>query len=225
MQHVIILFLMLGLAAGCGANVIRSGLFNSNSVMLQPSAEFTIYVQTGNISENQEVSLASLAPRLSSKGYKVVSDPGAAYYWLQARIVYCHNAKDGVTAETVAKTGFGSGIGSGGSPILTATGGNDPQPDMNAMMAKVMAMSGNSTPGMASQPPPEGILYLCVADVQITERGKGRAKTAKPAAGHGGVDSEFRMRTVAHVLQKRLNIKEATPIIQEKLNTGIAGMF
>jgi hypothetical protein len=33
------------------------------------------------------------------------------------------------------------------------------------------------------------------------------------------------MRTVAHVLQKKLNIEEATSIIQEKLNTGIAGMF
>jgi len=30
---------------------------------------------------------------------------------------------------------------------------------------------------------------------------------------------------VAHVLQKELNIQEAMPIIQEKLNTGIAGLF
>jgi hypothetical protein len=33
------------------------------------------------------------------------------------------------------------------------------------------------------------------------------------------------MRSVAHVLQKELNIEEATPIIQEKLNIGIAGLF
>jgi len=33
------------------------------------------------------------------------------------------------------------------------------------------------------------------------------------------------MRSVAHVIQKELNIAEATPIIQEKLNMGIAGLF
>src|SRR5882757_7625068 len=106
MRHAILLVLMLWLTTGC-ENIIRTGLFNSNSVMLPPTnADLTIYIQTGNISENQQVSLASLPTRLSSKGYKVVNDPAAAYYWLQARVVYCHKAKDGVTAETVALTGF-----------------------------------------------------------------------------------------------------------------------
>jgi len=231
MRRAIILLLMLGFATGC-ANVIRSGLFNSNSIMLPPSTELTIYVQTGNISENQQVSLAGLSSRLSGKGYKVVNDPGVAYYWLQARVVYCHKAKEGVTAESVAQTGFGSGIGSGGSAMININslmgGSSDSQkpPDINAMMSKMMAMAGAGMPGMGSPPPPEGVLYLCVADVQITERGKERAKMAKPSAGgQSGVASEFLMRTVAHVLQKKLNIEEATPIIQEKLNTGIAGMF
>jgi hypothetical protein len=34
-----------------------------------------------------------------------------------------------------------------------------------------------------------------------------------------------RMRMVGHVRQKDLDIPEATPIIQEKINTGIAGLF
>lgn len=227
MRRVIILFLMLSSAAGC-TNVVRSGLLNSNSVMLPPSTERTIFVQTGNISENQQVSLGSLSSRLSSKGYQVVKDPGAAYYWLQARVVYCHKAKDGVTAESVALTGFGSGIGSGGSAMASAnpfmSAGGQQVPDMSSMMS--MAMAGMGGMGGMRTPPPEGLLYLCVADVQITERGKEPAKTVKSsAARQGGPASTYRMRTVAHVLQKELNIEEATPIIQEKLNTGIAGMF
>ncbi len=227
MRRAIILFLMLGFATGC-TNVVRSGLLNSNSVMLPPSTERTIFVQTGNISENQQVSLGSLGSRLSGKGYQVVKDPAAAYYWLQARVVYCHKAKDGVTAESVAQTGFGSGIGSGGSAMASANpfmgGGGQQMPDMGSMMSMAMASMGGM--GGMGAPPPEGLLYLCVADVQITERGRDPAKTVKSsAAGQGGPASTYRMRTVAHVLQKDLNIEEATPIIQEKLNTGIAGMF
>jgi hypothetical protein len=33
------------------------------------------------------------------------------------------------------------------------------------------------------------------------------------------------MRSVGHVLQKELNIEQATPIVREKLTTGIAGPF
>jgi len=33
------------------------------------------------------------------------------------------------------------------------------------------------------------------------------------------------MRMVGHVRQKDLDIPEATPIIQEKISTGIAGIF
>lgn len=33
------------------------------------------------------------------------------------------------------------------------------------------------------------------------------------------------MRMVGHVRQKSLDIPEATPIVQEKISTGIAGLF
>lgn len=84
-------------------------------------------------------------------------------------------------------------------------------PDINAMMAA--AMRG----GMPSAPPrDETSTYLCVADVQVAERDK-QAGTGTPKL--------YTMRSVAHVLQKKLNFEEATPIIQEKLTTGIAGPF
>jgi hypothetical protein len=33
------------------------------------------------------------------------------------------------------------------------------------------------------------------------------------------------MRIVAGVRQKKLNVEEATPIVRDKLMTGVAGMF
>jgi hypothetical protein len=69
--------------------------------------------------------------------------------------------------------------------------------------------------GMAPAEKPEGTLYLCVADVLVTERGT-----------DGGMQPKsHKMRSVAHVLQKDVNVEEATPIIREKLAAGVTGPF
>jgi TraT complement resistance protein len=224
-RYILLLAMALSLTTGC-SNVVRSGLLNSNSVMMPPGMERTIYVHTANISENQQVSLSGIATQLSTKGYQVVKDPAQAHYWLQARVVYCHKAKRGVSAESVAQTGFGAGIGSGGSAMAAGgfmfgtSGGQQPMPDINAMMSMAMAQGM----GGMKQPPPEGILYMCVADVLVTEQAT-PSKAAQPVAGSNNQSPTYTMRSVAHVLQKELNIDEATPIIQEKLSTGIAGLF
>ncbi len=225
MRYVVLIVLILSLTTGC-SNIVRSGLLNSNSIMMPPGTERTIYVHTGNISENQQVSLNGIQSQLSAKGYQVVNDPAQAHYWLQAHVAYCHKAKAGVTAESVAQTGFGAGIGSGGSAMAASgfmfgsSSGQPQMPDINAMMSMAMA----SGMGGMKKPPPEGILYICVADVLVTEQ-VSPSKSAKPVAASNSQAATYTMRSVAHVLQKELNIDEATPIIQEKLNTGIAGLF
>ena len=74
-------------------------------------------------------------------------------------------------------------------------------------------------------PKAEGVTYLCVADVQITDRKIGQTVGqpigTQPAPG----PKAEQMRMVGHVRQKDLDIPEATPIIQEKIATGIAGLF
>ena len=102
-------------------------------------------------------------------------------------------------------------------------------PDMNAMMAQAMAMSGGrggfSGMQMQQAPKEEGVTYLCVADVQITDRKMGKP-LAQPMAGQTTAGPKVQqMRMVGHVRQKDLDIPEATPIIQEKISTGIAGLF
>ncbi|HPV83271.1 MAG TPA: complement resistance protein TraT, partial [Nitrospira sp.] len=90
--------------------------------------------------------------------------------------------------------------------------GGGGMPDMNAMMR--MAMSGRGGyPGMAPPPQSDDVIYLCVADVLVTEQGK------------NGPARAYKMRSVAHVLQKHLNIEEATPIVREKFGTSITGPF
>lgn len=86
---------------------------------------------------------------------------------------------------------------------------------------------GGGFPGMQMQQAPkeDGITYLCVTDVQITDRKLGKTIGA-PVGGQNASSSKVQqMRMVGHVRQKDLDIPEATPIIQDKVNTGIAGLF
>jgi hypothetical protein len=225
---------VLMLLTGC-SNVIRSGLMNSNTIFLDPNTNRSIYPQLRNVSEYQHVTLGEVNTKLTAKGYQLVQDPEQANYWNQAKVIYCHKAADGVTPESVAKAGPGTGISSGGTAMVSAASigeetarGVAGMPDMNTMMRQAMAMSGGRAgfggmsgfPGMQPPPKEDGVTYLCIADVQITDRKTGKT-IGQPSAG----SKVQQMRMVGHVRQKSLDIPEATPIVQEKIATGIAGLF
>jgi hypothetical protein len=232
----LMLFLLV-LTTGC-SNVIRSGLMNSNTVFLDPSMNRTAYLQLRNTSENQNVTLSEVQSKLTTKGYQLTKDPEQANYWIQAKVVYCHKAAEGVTPESVATANFGAGISSGGTAMVSTksigvdqTGRMMPSgmPDINAMMAQAMAMSGGQGgfPGMQMQQAPkeDGVTYLCVTDVQITDRKMGKP-LGQPMAGQATTGPKVQqMRMVGHVRQKDMDIPEATTIIQGKISTGIAGLF
>ncbi len=239
----LLLVFICGLLTGC-SNIIRSGLMNSNTVFLDPSMNRTAYLQLRNISENQQVTLTDIQTKLTTKGYQVSADPQQANYWIQAKVVYCHKAAEGVTPEQVAKAGFGAGVSSGGTVMasVNATGG-DPSmsmagmsamsmgggmPDMSAMMRQAMSGGGAGFGGMPGmQPPPkeDGVTYLCVTDVQITDRKMGKS-LGQPVGGQAVAGPKVQqMRMVGHIRQKSIDIPEATPIVQEKIATGIAGLF
>ena len=95
-----------------------------------------------------------------------------------------------------------SGAGLGGRMVGMKGGG---MPDMNAMMAAAMRSGGY--PGMAPPPEEEGVTYVCIADIRITERN-----------GPAGGPKVYEMRSVGHVLQKKLDIEEASPIVRDKLS-------
>ena len=239
-RAVILTFVILAATTTGCSNVIRSGLMNSNTIFLDPNTNRAVYTQLRNASENQQVMLNDVNTKLSAKGYQLVQDPEQANYWIQAKVIYCHKAADGVAPEAVAKAGPGAGISSGGTVMASAAdpmsggmAGMAGMPDMSAMMRQAMAMSGGrggfggmaGFPGMQPPPKEDGVTYLCVADVQITDRKIGKS-IGRPAGGQAsGSEKVQLMRMVGHVRQKSLDIPEATPIVQEKIATGIAGLF
>jgi hypothetical protein len=231
--------LLLTLTTGC-SNVIRSGLMNSNTIFLDPNTNRNIYTQLRNVSENQQVTLNELNTKLAAKGYQLVQEPEQANFWIQAKVIYCHQAADGVTPESVAKAGPGAGISSGGTAMVSTGSIGDEtargiagMPDMGTIMRQAMAMSGgragfggmSGIPNMQPPPKEDGVTYLCIADVQITDRKIGKS-IGQPVGGQPSAGSKVQqMRMVGHVRQKSLDISEATPIVEEKISTGIAGLF
>ncbi|MGH2625097.1 MAG: complement resistance protein TraT [Anaerolineales bacterium] len=198
---------LIGLVSGC-ANVVDLKLMSDKSIFLAPGSAKTIYIQNRNISENQQVSLADLGGRLAAKGYQVLQDPDQAQFLLQTKVVYCNKEGENVSLQSVLAAGFGTGIGSAN----TGMGG---MPDVAAMMARM---------GMGA-PRDETVLYFCAVDVQVTEQGARAAAVSPVPAGPPGDGKGHQIRMAAGVKQKKLDIEEATPILREKLTTGIAGMF
>lgn len=231
------ILVLLVLSTGC-SNIIRSGLMNSNTIFLDPNTNRTVHTQLRNASENQQVTLNELNAKLTAKGYQLVKDPEQANYWIQAKVIYCHKAAEGVTPESVAKAGAGAGISSGGMAMASSSdtsgggmgggimGMGGGMPDINAMMRQAMAGVGGF-PGMQMQQAPkeDGVTYLCVTDVQVTDRKLGKT-IGQPVSGQATSSPKVQqMRMVGHVRQKNIDIPEATPIIQDKVSTGIAGLF
>ena len=230
---------LLTLVTGC-SNVIRSGLMNSNTIFLDPNTNRNIYTQLRNVSENQQVTLNEVNTKLAAKGYQLVQEPEQANFWIQAKVIYCHKAADSVMPEGVAKSGPGAGISSGGTAMASTVSIGDEtargiagMPDMGTIMRQAMAMSGGRVgfggmsdfPGMQPPPKEDGVTYLCITDVQITDRKIGKS-IGQPVGGQLSAGSKVQqMRMVGHVRQKSLDIPEATPIVQEKISTGIAGLF
>ena len=86
--RLLVALFLCSLATGC-ANIIRSGLMNSNTVFLDPSMNRAAYLQLRNISENQQITLTAVQTKLTTKGYQITKDPEQANYWIQAKVVYC----------------------------------------------------------------------------------------------------------------------------------------
>jgi hypothetical protein len=224
------------LAAGCASNIKDTDLLASNSVMLPPSTEKTIFVQNRNSSDNQAVSLNDLGPRLSAKGYQVVATPSAAYVML-TNIVYCNQTKMETPVEDIVASGYGSGAGSSVMSGLHSLSGMASMAGPQGAMAGAAASMGLSAAegigsavgsmfsGPSRPSANENISYACVVDVQIIERAKAGEQIPQTPPGTPPPPGVYQTRLAASVHQKKLDEQEATPLVQQRLSAAVAGHF
>ena len=178
---------------GC-SNIIRAGLINSSTVFLDPSMNRTAYLQLRNISENQNVTLSGVQSKLTAKATEGVTPESVTKANFGAGISSGSAAM--ASANSIGwrphrenDAGRYAAWGHDGMGTMP-TGGE--MPDMKAMSDQVrtmgwaLAMSDGhgGFPGMQMQQAQkeDGVTYLCVTDVQITDRKMGKP-LGQPTSG------------------------------------------
>jgi hypothetical protein len=235
--------LLLLLLAGCAPNIKDTDLLVSNTFFLPPTlATTTVFIQNRNASDNQQITLSDLTDRLTAKGYRVVKDHQAAQFLVFTNIVYCNQTKPDLPVEVIVSGGYGSGIGSSimsGISNLANMAGSlasiHPAGAAAGMLGGAASNAFGSIGGMfggrGSGPSveykqPEGTVYACVADLQITDQSKSGGTTplttSSPGSPPPGV---YQTRVGASVYQKTLNLEETTPLVQQRLSGAVAGFF
>lgn len=214
-------------------NIKDTDLITSNTFFLPPTTANTIFIQTRNSSDNQDVSLHDLGARLTAKGYQVVQDHRTAHYILLANIVYCNVTKPELPVEAMVAGGYGSGFGTSMMSGLNSLAGfasmAGPQGAMVGMGLGAIESVGSAVGSLFSGPSrpkmPDDVNYACVADVQITEQGAAAAPATLVSEGAAESPGVYQMRLAASVHQKKMKEAEATPLLQQKLSAAVAGNF
>jgi hypothetical protein len=215
--------ILLGLLTACAANIRDTDLLVSNTFLLPPTEANTVFIQNRNASDNPQVTLSDLERRLSAKGYRVVKDLQSAQFIVFTNIVYCNRTEPDLTAEAIVSGGYGSGI----------TSGQDSAADISKIFG---GQAGKTAGGIASRvlgsintflndgPAVEGIVYACVADLQITDREKPADEPAPhQTPGSPPPAGVYQIRVGATVTQKKFDEKEATLLVQQRLSAALAG--
>jgi hypothetical protein len=144
----------------------------SASVFLEPTADKTVYVEVKNTSGKPGAELADLPARLAGKGYRVVDTAEAAHLLVQVNTVYCSKAKPGTTLDTLLAGGFGATVGGIGGAAMAAARSSV---RASSVAGVVGALAGGLI-GMGVAKVTEDTVYVCAADVQLSERVAGEVR-------------------------------------------------
>ncbi|MDN3653495.1 complement resistance protein TraT [Thalassotalea ponticola] len=133
----------------------------SSTIVLEPVAEQqrTVFLQLRNTSDKQGIDYApALANALTDKGYRIVDNPEAAHYWIQANVLQVGRT-DLRTVDGRDDRGYGAAIE--GAEIGSMFGDGDGQ--IAAIV--VGGLIGVLTDAMVSD-----IVYVMITDLQIAEK-------------------------------------------------------
>ena len=206
----------------------------SETIFLDPvsSAEKTVHVSVKNTS-GKDLNIASqLEMALMGHGYRVVRNPGAAHYLLQANIVNLDKMSV-VASQRALGGGYGSAISGGVAGAgLAALAGNT--------QAIIGGSVGGGLVGLAADSLVKDVNYTMVTDVQISERlghGMTMDEEFKSLLKNGSASSiqqvrskksdyqRYRTRIVSNAGRVNLSYNKAKPVLEDGLVKTISGLF
>ena len=202
----------------------------SDTIFLNPvrADQKTIFVQIKNTSDVPMPDLQSDVVNLvTARGYRIVSDPYKAHYWLQGNVLYMGKESRHMTYAGALAGGFG------GALVGSAFGNH---------YGRVGTISAGAVLGSALGAIAGAAIhvdkYMGVVDIQVKEKVNGTIKAKESSNLSNGIGTtykstrnvqtsyqSYRTRIVAEAEQTNLNLKKATPVLENKLARELVGIF
>ncbi|MAZ39413.1 MAG: hypothetical protein CMF49_04770 [Legionellales bacterium] len=201
----------------------------TDSIFLEPvpSSMKTVYVETRNTSDQQNLSIKSyLVSDLQKKGYKIVGSPTQAHYLLQVNILKAGKVEPNKAKMGVDGTVSGAAVGA----TAGAIGGSSTDIAVGAIAG---ALVGNVANAMF-----KNIGFIIDTDVQISERAhssvhqsstttlkQGTSTTQTLTSQNNASWNKYRTRVISSADKMNLKFDQASPYLSKDLANTIANIF
>jgi hypothetical protein len=214
----------------------------SDTIFLEPvSAEDrTVYVEVKNTSDKPDLDLAApIREAVAARGYRIVEDPRAAQFLLQANVLQAGRSSR-TAAEEAYNGGFGSTLFGGAAGGAVGYGLGRSGIGVNDALATVGgALIGAAISGIADAYV-QDTTYTIVTDLQISERAPGgvvvsQSEQANLAQGSSGAVTQsssvttdmrrYRARIVSTAERVNLDWPQAAPDLVAGMTRSIAGVL
>lgn len=200
----------------------------SETIWLDPAlvGDKTVFVQIKNTSTKAVNIEQNIKNLLISKGYKIVTTPNNANYWLQANILKLNKVdlKDGTPAESgLLGAGIGAGLGGYNTGSLNSAIG--------------LGVVGGVL-GVAADALVEDIYYVMITDLVVSEKvnmkvsseninliKQGTRGIIANTSNKVGTMNKYQTRVVSTANQVNLKFEEATPMLEQELVNSISNIF
>ena len=235
------------LLGGCAATLVAIEKRNldvqtrlSATIFLDPVPvdEQTVFLQIRNTSDKPELDLApEVAAAMQAKGYRVVTDPRLAKFYLQANVLAVGRS-DPSALRQVMGGGFGAGVTGGAAGIVAASAAGGAFGPTGRAMATGAAAGGFGEVVIGSLV--KDVYYAIVTDVQIKERlPAGRVASQDTALQNrqGSTGGEtlsysdrvemktYQTRVVSTANKVNLEFEQAAPALRAGLVRALTGLF
>lgn len=200
----------------------------SETIWLDPAlvGDKTVFVQIKNTSTKAVNIEQNIKNLLISKGYKIVTTPNNANYWLQANILKLNKVdlKDGTPAESgLLGAGIGAGLGGYNTGSLNSAIG--------------LGVVGGVL-GVAADALVEDIYYVMITDLVVSEKvnmkvsseninliKQGTRGIIANTSNKVGTMNKYQTRVISTANQVNLKFEEATPMLEQELVNSISNIF
>lgn len=240
------------LLSGCATSNLQTSAKMTQSVFINPVAKEkrTVFITMKNTSGTDINLERTISQTLGAKGYMLVDDPEAASYVLMTNVLYCNKKQENNVGQGVGLGGIGGALANSGSNnrsvaaaglagaivgglIAKATEDTIYQMQVDILIrekakGKVTSTTGNIA-GQASVKDGQkaGFVNSFGGAIRDTEAsGQLNSNSVNTNAQTYETDFlEHKTMMFAEATKMSLTLEEATPILEQKIATQIAGLF